>query len=337
MLDTASHNNNPGAARAYVLREGEGHTLLVAGQTIRVLAGTDETAGGFGAVVCEATYDRQPIPMHFHEREHDTWLCTRGRLQIWSDGRSRILTDGDFAYVKPHGVHSYRSVAPRTSFFGVVAPGGWEGFFSAAGEEWTEPGLPEANRPFDFSRMGPAMGKYRIMRVPDAVYVDADNGDATDRALPDAPASYVLQAGYGDRRRLNGHLSTLLLSRRLSDGALDMRSIEAGRGAAMPAIRHGQTHVFLYLVSGALTLTVDGEAHALNAGDCANIPAGVAYQTEVTGGHARWVLSAAHGDGLELWDRLGEASPDYVHSNHGDPAGCREALLGLQDIDVALA
>lgn len=337
MLDTVSHNKTAAAAKAYVLREGEGQSLLVAGQTIRVLAGTEETAGGFGAVVCEATYDRQPIPMHYHEREHDTWFCTRGRLQIWSDGQSRILTDGDFAYVKPYGVHSYRSVAPRTSFFGVVAPGGWEGFFSDAGEEWTEPGLPEANRPFDFSRMGPAMGKYRIMRVPDAVYADASNGDAADRALPEGPASYVLQAGYGDRRRLNGHLSTLLLSRKISDGAVDMRTIEAGRGAAMPAIRHARTHVVLYLLSGALTLTLDGETYALNAGDCANIPAGVAYATEVTGGHARWILSAAHDDGLEFWDALGEPTEQFVQGNHGDLAACKAAFARLEGIDAALA
>ena len=142
----------PGAT-PYVLRAGEGVSHLVAGQVVRTLAGIEQTAGGFGAMVCDAPLDRGPIPMHWHEREHDTWFCVRGKLQVWSGDESRVLTPGDFAYVKPGGTHSYQSVAPRTQFFGVVAPGGWEQFFADAGEVWGMTGLPPADKPFDFSRI----------------------------------------------------------------------------------------------------------------------------------------------------------------------------------------
>ena len=310
--------NLAGQAVPYVLRQGEGRTLVVAGQVIRVLAGTDETAGGYGAVICEATIDRQPIPLHYHEREHDTWFCTRGRLRIWANGFSRVLTEGDFAYVRPNDVHSYQSVAPRTQFFGIVAPGGWEGFFDSAGASWELPGLPPVNHPFDFSRMGPAMQRFGVMRVADATYADVSSGDATDRVLPDAPESYVLQAGYGKRRRLNGHLSTQVLAPEICDGTVDMRTIEAGFGAKMPAIRHEQTHLSLYLLEGTLTLSLAGETYVLEAGDFANIPAATAYSTEVATGHARWLLSAANGEGLSFWDELGAATEEFTFSPEAD-------------------
>lgn len=296
---------------AYVLRDGSGPAHLVAGQVIRTLAGVEETAGGFGAVVCDAPLDRGPIPMHWHEREHDTWYCTRGRLQVWCGDRSRVLTPGDFAYVRPGDTHSYRSVAPRTRFFGIVAPGGWEEFFVDAGEVWGMTGLPEADRPFDFSRMGPAMGKHRIMRVDAPVYADAAPMDDADRALPADHRSYFLDAGYGARHALRGHLSTQLLGAEQSNGLFDMRVIEGGRGATLPVLRHGATYLFLYLLDGSVEVTIDGEPHVVVGGDAVSIPAGTAYATRILSGTARWLAATSGGNGAALWSAIGTATPGF--------------------------
>ena len=336
MSDSNTRATAPGKTVSYVLGAGDGRCFNVAGQLIRVLAEGADTAGGFGAVVCEATYDRQPIPMHFHEKEHDTWFCTRGRLRVWFGNSSRLLTEGDFAYVPSHEAHSYQSVAPRTQFFGIVAPGGWEKFFEESGESWAQPGLPPGGHPFDFSRMGRSMGKYRVMRVEGATYADAVNGDETDRALPAQVSSFVLQAGYGARARLNGHLSTGVLSREISAGHLDMRTIEAGRDTRMPVVRHLHTHVFHYAIDGAVRLVLDGQDTLVTAGACANIPAGTAYSTRVESGAARWLLTAAHGDGLSFWDDLGTSTPEFTFLNEHNLDACRAAIRA-SDRDVTLA
>lgn len=336
MPDTNQPSIAPEKTVPYILRAGEGRCLYIAGQLIRLVASAEDTAGGFGAVVCEATHDRQPIPLHYHEREHDTWFCTRGRLRIWCQNESRVLTPGDFAYVKPGDVHSYQSVAPRTQFFGVVAPGGWERFFREAGEEWSQPGLPAANHPFDFARLGGSMAKYRVMRAAEATFAEVSNGDETDRMLPERPSSYVLQAGNGLRSILNGHLSTALLTRRISDSRLDMRTIEGGRGARMPAVRHEATHLMIYVVEGVLQLTLDGTSHVLTAGDCANVPAGVSYATEVQSGQAVWLLTGANGAGLSFWDTIGTPAPEFTFPNEHDPGACAAALRAGTGGDVAL-
>jgi quercetin dioxygenase-like cupin family protein len=337
MPETRTPATAPGKTVPYILRAGDGRCLNVAGQVMRLVAGTEETAGGFGAVVCEATQDRQPIPLHYHAKEHDTWFCTRGRLRVWYDDVSRLLTAGDFAYVKPGDIHSYQSVAPRTQFFGVVAPGGWEGFFKEAGEDWLRPGLPPENHPFDFSRMGPSMGKYGVIRADHAKFAELTNGDQSDRSLPEAPSSYVLQSGHGVRSRLNGHLSTTVLSRAVSRGQLDMRTVEAGRRALMPAVRHDGTHVMVYVLDGVLQLTLDGNEYVLGTGDCANIPAGVAYGSEVRSGHARWLLTGSSGDGLTFWDTLGTATREFTFADDRDIHACTTALGSGTCRDVALA
>ncbi|MEH3159598.1 MAG: quercetin 2,3-dioxygenase family protein [Sphingomonas taxi] len=335
MTDIANRGSLP-AAGAYVLRDGEGLSHLVAGQVIRTLAGVEQTGGGFGAVVAECPLDRGPIPMHWHEREHDTWFVTRGRLQVWAGDQSRVLAPGDFAYVPPRITHSYRSVAPRTRFFGIVAPGGWEQFFADAGEVWGMTGLPADGHPFDFSRMGPAMGKHRIMRVDAPVYAEATPIGPADQALPVDQSAYFLEAGYGARHVLLGHLSTAVLTRAQSGGLLDMRVIEGGRDAAMPPLRHAATHMFLYLLDGWVTLTIDGEDRQLTAGDAANIPAGTAYATRIRSGTARWLATSSGGDGGALWSAAGRDTSAFSFALDGDHGADAARLAAINDVDVTI-
>ncbi len=335
MTDTAHRGTLP-TTGAYVLRAGDGLSHLVAGQVIRTLAGVEQTAGGFGAVIAECPLDRGPIPMHWHEREHDTWFVTRGRLQVWADDQSRVLAPGDFAYVPPRVTHSYRSVAPRTQFFGIVAPGGWEQFFVDAGEVWGMAGLPPEGHPFDFSRMGPAMGKHRIMRVDNPVYAEATPIGTADQQLPDSQSAYFLEAGFGARHTLLGHLSSAILTQAQTEGLVDMRVIEAGRDAAMPEVRHGETHVFLYLLDGVVALTVDGAEHRLGGGDAANIPAGTAYATRVVSGTARWIVTSSGGNGATLWSAAGTETPAFSFGVDTDHAADRARLAGIADIDATI-
>ncbi|WP_277983276.1 cupin domain-containing protein [Sphingomonas faeni] len=335
MTDIANRGSLP-ATGAYVLRAGEGLSHLVAGQVIRTLAGVEQTAGGFGAVVAECPLDRSPIPMHWHEREHDTWLVTRGRLQVWADDQSRVLAPGDFAYVPPRVTHSYRSVAPRTQFFGIVAPGGWEQFFVDAGEVWGMTGLPADGYPFDFSRMGPAMGKHRIMRVDNPVYVDATLIGAKDQHLTENQSAYFLEAGFGTRHVLLGHLSTAVLTLAQTDDLVDMRVIEGGRDAVMPTLRHVQTHVLLYVLDGLIAVTIDGEEHRLTAGDAANIPAGTGYATRIVSGTARWLATSSGGNGAALWSVVGTATPAFSFPLDGDFDADTVRLSAVRDIDVTI-
>jgi quercetin dioxygenase-like cupin family protein len=327
----------PGQAVPYVVRAGEGLSHLVAGQVIRTVAGARETNGGFGAVVCDAPLDRLPIPMHRHEREHDTWFCTRGKVQVWCGNQSRVLAPGDFAYVKPGDAHSYQSVAPRSQFFGVVVPGGWEDFFADAGEVWGMTGLPPAGRPFDIARIIAAQVKFRVLRVDDPTYAAPTPIGEADQRLPGGHDSYFLEAGFGSRRVLFGHLSTAVLTAAQSAGTVDMRVIEGGRDAAVPAMRHARTHQLLYALDGVLAVTVDGEEHRLAGGDAINLPAGVTYATRVLSGTARWVATSSGGDAASMWDVAGSETSEFCFPIESDPGSDLARVRSLSGPDVALA
>lgn len=336
----ATDHELPGA-RPYIVPHGRGLRHLVAGEVVTTLAGGTETAGAFGVMVADSPIARGPIPMHYHEREYDTWLCTRGQLRVWCDDQCRTLRPGDFAYAPPLARHSYQSVSPRMSFFGVVAPGGWEAFMADAGEVWGMCALPPASRPFDFSRMGPAMARHDVHPVRDAAYAEPAPMGAADQVMPEDGRGYFLEAGHGRRTVLAGHLATTLITGAQTDGTLTMHTVEAGRGAAMPALRHDATALFLYVLHGEIALELDGQEYRLAGGDGANIPAGTAYATRVLSGNARWVLAAGNGNGTDLWQAAGTPTEvftfctDDVRDSEAGPA--RDRLAALPDIDVALA
>ena len=316
---------------AFVRKSGTSRKLLVAGQAVHMLAGAADTDGAYGVVICESLHDKRPIPLHYHDLEHDTWLCLRGRLKIWANDTARVLTEGDFAYVPPKGMHSYQCVAPVTHFFGIVAPGGWEGFFEMAGEEWARDGLPELDHPYDFSKMGPAMGKFDVHPV-EQNFAATTNGDETDRALPTGTASYILQSGYGDRYRFGRHHATALLTGKQSDGALDMFIIQAPKDAEMPTLAHDKTHITLFVMDGDVQVTLDGKVHELSTGDLANIPAHTPYSTRVLSSSARWVSTGGNGNGGAIWADIGTAT-DLAHY-HASAVDEKCAPSGAVDVRI---
>ena len=330
------HRSLPEECVPYIVRSGDGICHLAAGQVVRTLAGDRETNGGFGAFVGELPLDPRPIPMHYHNFEHDTWVCTRGKLQVWGNGESRVLAPGDFAYVKPKDVHAYQSLAPHSSFFGIVAPGGWEGFFADVGEVWNSAAFPPADRPFDFSRMGPGMAKFDVHPV-NAPYVEPVPMRERDRELPAGVASYFLEAGYGDRRVLFDHLSTALLTPRQNEGGIDMRVIEGGRGSVLPTHRLGSGHQFLYVLDGAVAVTLDGEEHRLSAGDAANIPAGCDYGSSVVSGSARWVVATSACSSPTIWDAGGRPTNEHIFPYEASSEGDLDRVRELEGLDVTFA
>ena len=84
----------PGETRAYRLDDGSGRAHLLLGEVGRTLAGAEETGGAMSVMSLCGPAAGRPIPMHSHEREHDVFLCVRGRIQVWAGDESRILTPG---------------------------------------------------------------------------------------------------------------------------------------------------------------------------------------------------------------------------------------------------
>lgn len=72
-------------------------------------------------------------------------------------------------------------------------------------------------------------------------------------------------------------------------GLADVRVVRARGADSTPAQQHESELRFLFILEGAMTLRARGEDHALTAGDCVTIPAGLAHELGSCSADLQWL------------------------------------------------
>ncbi|HTU30053.1 MAG TPA: quercetin 2,3-dioxygenase [Solirubrobacteraceae bacterium] len=327
----------PGQATPYVLGDGGGRAFLLIDQVGRCLAGAEETGGAMAMMTLEGPAGR-PIPLHFHNQEHEFFYCHRGPIQLWLNDESRILQRGDFGYVPPKAIHAYGLHANHAGFLGPITPGGWERFFDLTGIPYDGAApFPVGFRPeIPFAKFGQAEHDFDMKYLPEHEYA-APTADAPDDTLPASSEPYFLRAGEGPRFLFAGGLVTVLCGAAQTGGQISMLTLELPRGAGMPAHRHATAHEGIYVLEGSLRVTLDGAEHRLSTGDYVSIPAGVEHSWEGDAFFTKALLNSAPGGIEQLLERAGERTELHMFSRES-PAplsadGLRDAADGL-DVTV---
>lgn len=287
----------PDTTTPYVLEAGGGTSGVLLGQTTRILVGGSQSNGALAVVAVLGPKDK-PIPFHSHRGARDTFFVTRGQMQLWADGESRVLNPGDFAYIAPGTAHAYGFLGNYTETVGMITPGGWEEFFVFTSNPYHGPAFPPVDTsPPPFERLGRAQELHDVTFRRDLSPFPAQT-DRTDETLPAQEESYFLKADTGERHVMLGQVCTVLAGGPQTSGALGMAVIEGPRGASMPAHVHRETHEVLYVLNGRLRVTLDGAESLVYPGDCVNIPAGCVHGYVLEGSSTRFLTMNA-GAGIE--------------------------------------
>jgi quercetin 2,3-dioxygenase len=323
----------PGTVKPYVLEFGDGRSHLLIDQVGRCVAGAEETDGAWSVMVLDGPKGG-PIPLHYHDGEDEFFLCTRGRVQVWADEASRILSPGDFAYVPRGTVHAYRCHEHYSGFFGPIVPGGWDRFFDLTGEPYAGPTYPvghEIRVPFE--KFGRAEQEFSMKYLPERAYAEAST--APDDALPDEQRPYFLKAGEGPRSVLGGALQTVLCGAAQTDGKITMTTIESGKSSRFPAHAHERTTEGLYVMDGRLRVWLDGEEHLLTGGDYASIPPGTEHAWASEAHYTKFVAQSTPG-GLEaLFASAGEETPHHMFPRDAEAFDVDRLAEAAKGLDVA--
>ncbi|WP_034388921.1 quercetin 2,3-dioxygenase [Deinococcus sp. YIM 77859] len=295
----------PATTAPYVLEAGGGTSGVLLGQTTRILVGGAQSNGSLAVVAVLGPKDN-PIPFHSHRGARDTFFVTRGQMQLWADGESRVLNPGDFAYVAPGTAHAYQFLGNYTETVGVITPGGWEEFFVFTSNPYRGPAFPPVDTtPPPFERLGRAQELHDVTFRRDLTPFPAQT-DRPDDTLPEEERSYFLKADTGERHVMLGQMCTVLAGSAQTSGALGMAVIEGPRGARMPAHVHRETHEVLYVLNGRLRVTLDGAESLVYPGDSVNIPAGCVHSYGLEGGSTRFLSMNAKAGIEGLFAAAGE-------------------------------
>ncbi|HEX4033043.1 MAG TPA: quercetin 2,3-dioxygenase [Solirubrobacteraceae bacterium] len=322
----------PGECVPYVLEAGGGRAHLLLGEVGRALASTEETGGAISVMTLTGPAAPRPIPQHFHELEHDVFLCVRGRFQVWAGAESRILTPGDLASV-PAGVrHAYQALDHCSMFVGPIVPAGWDRFFDLCGTPYDGPAYPPVDdSPPPFEKFGEAEGRFRMTYVHDKPYAEASVGAADDE-LPGSETPYFLRAGQGPRHAAFGQVAFQLMRAQETGGRMGMAVVEGPSGSAVPEHSHAQTMEAIYCLGGLMTVTLNGEEHLLAQGDYANIPPGVRHAIRFERDLTRYATMNAPA-GIERFHELAGSLAEQrifaARAQPPDPAGLAAAAAEL--------
>jgi len=326
----------PGRTVPYVLRAGEGRAHLLLGEVGRTLAGAEETGDAMSVTTLTGPAAARPIPMHRHAAEHDVFLCNRGRIQVWFDGESRVLTQGDLASVPPGVWHAYRLLDHDSQFMGPIHPAGWDRFFDFVGTAYDGPAYPAVDdSPPPFARFGQSQEKFAMEYDQEAAYAAASTG--ADDALPGTRSAYVLRRGEGPRHAAFGQVAFQLLRGAESDSTLGMAVVQGPAGSHVPAHRHERTAEAIHCLDGLMTVRLAGEEHLLARGDFANVPPQTEHAITFERAFTSYATMCAPA-GLERFHELaGQVAEQQIFAaapEAADPAGLERAAAAL---DVAFS
>ncbi|MFT3864354.1 MAG: quercetin 2,3-dioxygenase [Solirubrobacterales bacterium] len=316
----------PGEQVPYVVPSGAGRAHLLLGQVGRVLVGAEETDGVMSATTLSGPAGR-PIPLHFHEAEDEYFFCVRGKIQVWADEESRVLSPGDIAIVPAGTVHAYATLEHNSMFMGPITPGGWDRFFDFCGSPYDQPLYPPVDpSPPPFEKFGAAQEKFKMKYLPpDTPYAEAGTGP--DDSLPGEQKPYFLRAGEGPRHLLFGQVTFQQVTGAETDGKVAMTVTEGPAGAETPDHRHTTANEGIYCLDGRLKLRIDGVETELIGGDFAAIPPGTTHGLTIASDFARFSTMYGPAGPERLAELAGEVAEQKVFPPLGEaPAADAEKL-----------
>jgi quercetin dioxygenase-like cupin family protein len=287
-------------------------------------------------MTCTGPGAPRPIPLHRHEAEHDVFFCVRGRMQVWCDGVSRVLTPGGFASVPPGAVHAYQLLDHGSMFMGPIVPAGWDTFFAFTGSPYDGPMYPAVDdSPPPFAKFGAAEQRYKMSYVHDQPYAEATTG--ADDALPGGEVPYFLAPGEGPRHAAFGQVCFQLMTGAETRGRLGMAIVEGAKGSVVPAHRHAETSEAIFCLEGLLRARVGGAEHLLASGDFLNIPAGTDHELVFDRAFTRYATMNAPA-GVERFHELcGRVAEHRIHPPAPEAPDAAGLARAAAELDVTFA
>lgn len=110
----------------------------IGGSVVDVVLDAASTGGALA--VLRSTLSRgDSAPVHVHTREDEAFLVLQRQATFWVGELRQTLSDGGVVFLPRDLPHTYRADVDDTHLLNICTPGGFEGFFRAAGHDLATP------------------------------------------------------------------------------------------------------------------------------------------------------------------------------------------------------
>jgi quercetin dioxygenase-like cupin family protein len=145
--------NDPGTARAFGLREGEGEARWWLGVSLATIKATGKETGGLYTIVEVLEPDGVEAPLHVHHNEDEAFWILKGELTFEVGEETIKASPGSFVFGPKDIPHRYTVDSGPARLLFVLSPAGFEEFIYATSEPAKELTLPPPEGPPDEAEM----------------------------------------------------------------------------------------------------------------------------------------------------------------------------------------
>jgi len=131
--------------------------------------------------------------------------------------------------------------------------------------------------------------------------------------MPAAQVPYQLDSGEGLRFSFGSHLATRIAVPEALGQPAAGTVLSGAKGAKFPVHRHARTHEAVYVLEGAVALTLAGQAFLLAPGDYVNIPPGTPHGYEFRDHRGKLLSWTFLGNAAEAYSRLGAPYAGHIY------------------------
>ena len=319
----------PDHSRPYVLPHLTEPGVQLGPDIIRFPVTNQSSGGAFSLLRLSGTVNNA-VPVHYHARFYESWFSIKGRVTLWANQETRVLSPHDFGAMPTFQNHSFRLEEPDSEFLAQIAPGGFDPFYLTVSSQWNNsaqspfaPGrpLPIANRaPFSQGSI------YDYWPVEYTLNDDVVNGTSSlstpwhtgNSTLPDSDQHpYYIAANWGPKylhRRLGQVVAPVLTTVQAKGNyTMTISTVAIRHKLANEAI---QTHSFdkaqvFVVLEGQLTINMLGQTVNMGTGDVAFVPPGTKFQYWSTVAFTKVYLGS---NGPALSDKLIDESEDWDYA-----------------------
>jgi quercetin 2,3-dioxygenase len=324
-------NELPGLQASYKLDAGEGARYAFGNHLATRIARPEELGQpAAGTILTGAKGAR--FPVHRHATTHEALFVLDGVASLTLEGRSYLLTPGDYVNIPSGTPHGYEFRDHRGKLLS------WT-FGGLAAEAYTCLGKPYAGNVYAEC---PAAVDWNLLdQETDTELVSTigrEDGESTPKltAAPDGMLPFVLAASEGERMIAGDQVYTILGNMTHSNGVFIALLTEGPFGMPIPRHRHEKVTELFLCLSGQMEMFVEDGFLSLDPGDFLHVPPKTAHSFQLKKHDTRFLGFITPGDFEPFFRYLCVPFEGYRYPLVPPPFRFDRVIQHLSELDLTI-
>jgi quercetin 2,3-dioxygenase len=324
-------NELPSVQAPYKLDAGEGMRYAFGNQLATRIA-TPGQLGQAASGTLLTGAKGSAFPLHRHQRTHEALYVMKGIIKLLLDGKSFLLTSGDYVNIPPGATHQYEFLDHHSQLLSWTFGGNAAEAYGVLGRDYLGTIYSEEDGPIDWSMLDSAVDTEML----DHGSVHPSSFAEKRSSTPQGMLPFVLAAGEGERMIAGDQLYTILGNQAHSNGTFIALLTEGPIGPAIPRHQHEKVTELFHCLNGQMEMFAGDTYVTLDAGDFLHVPPHTPHSFQLKKHDTRFLGFITPGHFEPFFRYLCEPFSGYRYPLVPHPFRFDRVIQHLAELDLTL-